>query len=307
MMSRLRQKGVALITVLLVFALLAIIAGQIVTRNMADLRQTASLVDSAQAYYYALGGEALARQILARDFQADDSVDNLEEDWAKEVQAFQLDDGVMAIKVIDLQGLFNLNNLVDASGKVVVAAQEDFIRLLEELNLNTNYAYQLQDWIDKDDLVAAKGAEKKDYADSSYLVANQGLTDRSELRLLLSMKAADYRALRDHVVALPEATTYNLNTLDATILKALAPAIGDADVNSFMTRQQQGGYTQAAGWYAAEGKALAAIGSRAGVASHYFEVRVTVNYADRVCVLRSQLYRAGDGKITVIKRQQGNE
>ena len=69
MASGSRQRGIALITVLLVFALAAIIASDVASRIYRDIRKTSNLINSKQAYHYALAGEQFARQILFRDYR----------------------------------------------------------------------------------------------------------------------------------------------------------------------------------------------------------------------------------------------
>ena len=62
------QGGVALITVLLVFAIATVIAGSIVERNFMDVRRMERQLVYGQTWQYALAGEAFARQILYTDF-----------------------------------------------------------------------------------------------------------------------------------------------------------------------------------------------------------------------------------------------
>lgn len=304
-----QQRGVALISVLLVFALATVIAQQILSRNYADLRKTANMIDSQQADYFALGGEALARQILYRDFSAGKParVDALTDHWAGDFAPFEISEGKMDIQIIDLQSLFNLNNLVTATGVPNTAAFAEFQRLLKKLDLSEGYAAQLMDWLDNNDQLTAGGAEKSEYTGRGYITSNMPMFDRSELRLLLDMTFEDYIQLRDYVVALPVTTKYNLNTIDATMAAALAPS-PQWSAESFQARQERGGYTDVNQWMAAEGQPLSAVKNRASVSSEYFEVRVTVHYLGRVSVLRTQLHRdESDGTITIIKRQQGIE
>ncbi|MDY0007561.1 MAG: type II secretion system protein GspK, partial [Spongiibacteraceae bacterium] len=57
----------ALISVLLIFALVVILASDIASRQYLDTRSTANLLGMRQAEYYALGAEEWARQMLYRD------------------------------------------------------------------------------------------------------------------------------------------------------------------------------------------------------------------------------------------------
>lgn len=301
-----RQRGVALITVLLVFALVTILAQQIVIRNIANSRRTANLIDSNQAYYFALGGESFARQILRRDFVSDSvKVDHLKETWSTGLDPLQIEEGEMVVQIRDLQSLFNVNNLVDERGSISATAVNDFTLLLRHLDLDEKYALRLQDWLDSDNFLTANGGEDLEYAEQPYRIANRHMSDATEMRLLLGMTAEDYYALQPYIVALPTATKYNLNTIDATIAEAFA---GAESMASFRSRQLTGGYNDVSQWLGGEGSKLSAMADRSAINSEYFEVRVEVNYSDRVNVLRTQLHRNNDtGDIIVVKRQQGLE
>jgi len=178
---RSEQRGVALITVLLVFALVAVIAAEMLHRSQLNLRSVGNLVETRQAYYYALGGEAYARQVLAKDIlDGHGNVNKLTEPWAqtREQQPFEIDNGQMQIEIDDLQARFNLNSLVNDSGTALQA----FVRLLNALQLNPNYAYEWKDWVDRDTARSANGAEDAEY--EGYLTP--GGAEASSVRLAVS-------------------------------------------------------------------------------------------------------------------------
>jgi general secretion pathway protein K len=313
----LKQQGVALITVLLVFALAAIITSQVASRNYRDIRKTANLINSKQAYHYALAGEQFARQLLFRDF--DDSElprsDRLSDNWANIDRVFDIDNGSMTIVITDQQGKFNLNNLLQDNGQVNTLAYSQFQGLLDELDIDRQLAVVLLDWLDSNSVAFKNGAEDPQYEELQYLTANQPLSDRSELRLLQQMAFEDYSRLKDYVVALPKTvneqavgiTKYNLNTLDAKLIEVLS--VGSANAERIVSRQQQGGYSTVSQWFSnGEANALQAVQNQLSADSVFFELLITAVYDDRVSIIRSQLYRdPQDGKITLIKRQQGIE
>lgn len=315
-----KQCGVALISVLLVFALVAIIASEIMSRNFLDIKKTANLINSKQAYYYALAGEQLARQLLYRDFVDDtaERSDTLTDIWALELPPFNIDNGEMTIEISDLQGRFNLNNLRQDNGSINAGPLSQFNRLLSNEGISEAMGSQLADWLDSDNVVLGDGGEDTDYLEKRYLPANGPLADRSELRLLKSMDFQDYDKLKELVVALPgreeegksAVTKYNLNTLDAKIIEALSGSgQGAGSADRIKSVQEQGGYTTVGRWMSlSETQGLQGIRGQLTTKSDYFEVRVKVVYAERVRMLRSQLYRdPNDGTITVLKRQQGRE
>ena len=81
-LSAQRQRGVALITALLIVALATIAAVAMASRQQLDVRRTANILDGDQAFFYALGVESWARRILVRD-QRDGQIDHPGEDWAQ--------------------------------------------------------------------------------------------------------------------------------------------------------------------------------------------------------------------------------
>ena len=60
-------RGAALLTAILITALVTITAAAMATRQQLDIRRTSNLVNGDQAWLYSLGMEAWALQILARD------------------------------------------------------------------------------------------------------------------------------------------------------------------------------------------------------------------------------------------------
>ncbi len=301
-----RQKGVALITVLLVFALVAVLAAAMLRRGQLNLRSVGNLVDTRQGYYYALAGEAFARQMLARQALQQTGQDKLTQAWAKtaQQQPFAIDQGTLTVAISDLQGRFNLNTLVDDNGLAVTDASAQFQRLLSALGLDSRYVSEWQDWIDKDQRRQANGAEDADYTD--YLTANAREADISALRLLHSMKPEDYALLAPHVTVLPVSTSINVNTADASVLRSLSPIITDAVAAQVIARQQAEGYDDAATFTQAAGLSAAAqTVPTVEVASSYFEVLVTVVYDERWQRLRTVLRRDINGSkvtFTVLSR-----
>lgn len=329
MRARGRQKGVALITVLLVFALAAIIASDVASRNFRDIRKTSNFINSKQAYHFALAGEQFARQILYRDFVAEKDlrVDTLRDSWADIAETFDIEEGVMTIEITDAQSKFNLNNLIDEAGQVRSSSLNTLRQLLSLLRVDESVAMRLVDWQDRNQIALKGGAEDEIYQQLGYLTANQPIVDRTELRLLHELSVSDYNTLKDHVVALPlsvgdkktSQTKYNLNTLDAKIIESIltsanggsasSTSASSGDISRIIARQKAGGYDSLPKW-SANGyiDSSSITGSRFSVSSEFFEILVKVKYDQRISVIRTQVYRdSSDGKITLLKRQQGIE
>lgn len=106
-----RENGAALISVLLIFTIITILVSQLITRSQADIERTYWLTTEAQAYQYAVGGELLARQVLHSQYQALKSEGLTMSPVPELLPLYQPDHGEMAVEIIDLQGLINLNNI----------------------------------------------------------------------------------------------------------------------------------------------------------------------------------------------------
>ncbi len=207
------QRGVAVITAILIVALVTSVIAAMLWQNAVRLRQMENLKELAQAEQVELAAVDWARAILAYDARQN-SVDHLGELWATPVAPIAAEGGEVSGKITDQQGLYNLNNLA-AGGVANEPEVQAFQRLLSSLSLPPELANALADWIDKDSVVRFPGgAEDMDYLslDTPYRTANQPLTEVSGLYRVKGYSAAVVEALRPYVTALPTATTINLNT-----------------------------------------------------------------------------------------------
>ena len=107
------QKGVALISVLLVVAVLVAITTRLLSGHNLVVHHHSASFEQNQALQYAYGAETFARQVLFEDHSSSGpGVDHLGESWARQVLPFELDDiGYMEAQITDLNGCFNLNSL----------------------------------------------------------------------------------------------------------------------------------------------------------------------------------------------------
>jgi general secretion pathway protein K len=228
-MSRRHQRGVALITAVLIVALATILAVDVGFKGYLDQRRTANAFALDQSFEIALGGEAWASDALRRDKLQSPKQDDFTEEWATPIPPIPLDDiGEFEGQLEDLQGRFNLNNLVafDNSGvsKVDPAAVKRLERLLEILELEPKWANIIADWIDSDgDPGFPDGAEDTVYTGLTppYRTANMPITRATELLALPEFGLERYRKLAPFVTALPAGTTINVCTASPELLDAL--------------------------------------------------------------------------------------
>lgn len=229
-MSRRRQRGVALITAVLIVALATILAVDVGFRGYLDQRRTANAFALDQSFEIALGGEAWASHALRQDKIQSPKQDDFTEAWATPIPPIPLEDvgGEFEGQLEDLQGRFNINNLVtyDSAGAGIVnkPAVERLERLLEFLELEPKWANFIADWIDTDNNANfPDGAEDPVYTGLSppYRTANMPITRTSELLALPEFGLERYRKLEPFITALPAGTTINLCTASPELLDAL--------------------------------------------------------------------------------------
>ena len=226
------QSGIALITALLIVSLVTIAAVAMASRQQLDIRRTANILQGDQAYVFALGGEAIARQVLIKDKAA---IDEMEDDWAVEVPPMPFKGGFLQFSMKDMAGLFNLNNLIDVDGKPSQYDVERFRQLIDVLKNDDEASEELKqvftndlvnavvDWIDADTDILSGGAEDSDYLERErpYRAANRIMVSPSELMLVKGFTPVIYNAVRPFVITLPERTKLNVNTAKEQVIRAL--------------------------------------------------------------------------------------
>jgi general secretion pathway protein K len=234
-----RQKGVALITALLIVALVTVTAVAMTSRQQLDIRRTANILQGDQAYVFALGGEAFAKQVLKKD---DAKVDHKEEDWATQLPPMPFQGGILQFTLDDLNGRFNLNNLVKEGKR----SDNDVARFAQLLNvlkvkdeasddfkqiISSDLANAVVDWIDADTDAQPGGAEDNDYLERErpYRAANQLMVSASELMLVQGFTPQIYKAIQPYVTALPVRTKINVNTAKNEVLQAMFEDIACPD------------------------------------------------------------------------------
>lgn len=304
-MNATRQRGVAVVTAILVVALVASVAAYLARQNHVFIRHMENRQALAQAEALALAAIDWTRAILAEDAR-NNSVDYLNEPWASTIAPIETDGGELWGRLIDQQGLFNLNNLA-RGGRASETDMAHFRRLLAALGLPAQLADAAADWIDADGAVRLPGgAEDVDYLalNPPYRAANRPFIDVAELIRVKGYDAATVERLRPFVTALPVPTAVNLNTAPTVVLAAVL-GNGAADAATVMAARGARPFADRRDFAArlpevAQRAAVDAV----GFGSRYFlaEVRVRVR---RVQTRRAALLqREGQGWPSVLWRRQ---
>ncbi len=304
---KLFQTGIALITVLLIVAIATMLAVAMTSRQQLDIFRTTNLIHHDQAYLYALGGESWSKWILWREAQ-DSQIDHLHESWAIPLPPLPIEGGTLHGQLEDLQGRFNLNNLVP-DGKVNPDEVIRFQRLLKALELPPALAQIVVDWIDPDEEPQIPdGAEDNIYLLQTppYRAANTLFRSPSEVRLLATVDQEIYQKLLPHICTLPTRTPINVNTATLPILMTLADGLTADEVNQLLTNREQKPFQtiqevithQALAGYKVETEAMA-------VNSEYFLLTVHVQI-DRAKARLSTVLHRDRNRVEIVMRSQGD-
>lgn len=310
MISRLRmQRGIAVITVLLALAIGVLICSEVIMRVYNGMKRSGNHFNTQQAWEYALGGEAWARQQLAEDFEKDKKtarVDHLLEKWAAPGQKINVEGGSIEIEIYDMQSRFNLNNLVDEKGVIDAAAVTMLRSLLSYVGVRPAYADMAARWASyADDTDNMYGTEK-----TPYRAGDTQFGSVSELRQLRDIEMLEYRRIQPFVSALPVPVTVNINTAPEPVLASMTDNSEQTveRLKSFLEqrKQQLNGYTSPDTFIELMNLDEDEIGEQLGVSSEYFEVRVIAEYNGRRVWLSSVLFRDEQtGEISLLSRDTG--
>jgi len=308
-----RQRGVALITAIVLVAIATVLAVHIGTRAALDLRRTTGLVALDQGWHVALGAEAWAAEVLSEDFNDNPEVDDLSEAWAQPLPPLPVDGGEVRGALEDMQGRFNLNSLVTAEREVDPDSVERFRRLLVFVGAQPRWASMMADWIDQDSMAEIpEGAEDATYLAQNppYRTANGLVTTTTEMMALPGMTREEFERIRPYVAALPRDTKINLCTAKAPVLAALIEGgtdFGDADLlaanrknGCFPTLADLQATVPATEWQETLSK-------RVSQTSNWFRAVTAVRIGTSEFTLYSLIERNGSAGIRTAIRSTGNE
>ena len=310
-MKRKADRGVALITAMLITALVASLAAGLAWDSALDVRRTMVLLFHEQGNQVALGAESWIRNIL-RDDGIDSQTDHLGELWAQELPGLPIDSdtvqGAVSGTIVDLNGRFNVNNLLDAAGKVDPDILEQFRRLLVALDIDPRFAGLTADWIDADQNASfPDGAEDSIYTGMTpaYRAYNRPLVNVTEIAALEGMDKDSFDRLLPHITALPGRTDINVNTATPAVLQSLDENIDASLVETWLSEREESGFAdinQSFSTYVTNDR----MKSQLAETSEYFQLKAVVQIDTVRVTYYSILLRAPNGgPVTTILRSLG--
>lgn len=196
-----RQRGIALVTVLLVLSLALLLVGGMLRGQVTSSRSTAMQVQHKQLWQAALGAEHMA---VARLEQALRTLN--EADWRAPQRDLAFADARVDLHIEDLAGRFNIGSIVDLQQPPKIYL-ERWQRLLKTLQLPASLLVPEAN-ANEPSTPAAQGRVP--------MAADIGL-----LRLREGVNAQVLRRLEPWVVWLPAQVGLNVNTASPTVLATL--------------------------------------------------------------------------------------
>ncbi len=324
------QKGVALITVMLIVALIAILATQMTARLQLQMQRTTNIGSNQQAYWYAMGAEAFAKRVLIQSLEDDAEVTHLGQMWAQGENTFPVAFGQITGEITDLQSCFNLNALRTDDGSSVKGATKPIARkafeeLLIALSIESVGSFEaesmadaLSDWLDTDESITGSGgAEDSDYAakEFPYLTANHYLASIGELRVIEHFSVEVINKLKDYVCVLPGSNLnkVNINTIAQDKPEILVAMLGISqnDASQALSAREEEGFKSVDDFFALPELSKAQISAdqkqQFAVKSEYFKLKATASFNNSYFALNTIMQVDNKNNISVISRIIGRE
>ena len=275
------NRGIALITVILMVSVLVALAIEHNRSARADIYDAANISDGIALTYIARSGFYGAAALLLK--ANDEGATTLLDDWAN-TEALSVrsreffDNGYFVVRVEDEMGKIPLNKLAESA-----VFRSTLTRLLSQPEFGLDRAKaeeivaSIKDWIDEDNDVTSGGAESSYYLslDSPYRAKNAPLDCIEELLMVKGITkeifagTKEKAGLADYVTADGDGLI-NINTAPLLVLRSLSDAITPSiaqEMDEYRRNKNSGDLDQA--WYRRYEDTLTDI---ATVNSSYFKI-----------------------------------
>lgn len=268
-----RQRGVALLSVLLVMSLALLLTAAMLRSHLLMLQGSTRHLHQVQLRQLALSAEAWAKLTLEAT-EDDRQRVHTAQPWAHAIWPFATDGAQINLHIEDLSGRFNLNALL-SEGHVDRVAGQRWMRLLGSLGLGP-----------------------------LELPATGAVQELSQLRVLPGIDGAFLRRLEPWVATLPEDAALNINTAPAQVL-AMFDGVSMATAQALVAQRPDDGYASAQAF--THDPLIAGLGINSqglGIGSRWFRVSVEVSLGTSRLRLVSEVERERkNGRWRVVQRR----
>jgi general secretion pathway protein K len=309
-----RQRGVAIITALLLTTLAVTIVASLFWQQQVQVRSMENQRLHLQTRWVLRGGLDWLRLILNQDALSNRNVTAETGAWATPLAETRLDDYIerertdnekydatLSGQATDAQARYNLANLA-SGGAVNLVQVQVFQSLLQNLRMDPQLAKAVAEQVRRGQKIAPASGSGEAMGGGTPASAPVG--DGSEplevmrvedLLAVTGFKQQDIEKLRDFVIVLPEATTINVNTASAELLTAIVENYSTSEATALIQFRRRSPFSSKGDFEnALNGKKLKQ-GVTYDLKSNYFLVTSHVRLERAALDAQSLLKREKDG------------
>ncbi|WP_271043919.1 type II secretion system minor pseudopilin GspK [Pseudomonas sp. VB3] len=292
-----KQRGMAIISALLIAAVVAVLAGAMLTRQSVFTRSLEAEQLRVQGTWLLQGALQASRQQLW-DARRKEVLTRLDQPWARPFA------GVVEGRLDDEQGKFNLRNLVSQQ-QPDVAQLQSFQRLCQLLGIDPNTSQRISQRVLASYAQRAGGSDVSSLHSTSPEAAQTLLPARAPmLRSLddLALEPGVQQRLAAYVSVLPDNTWVNGNTASAEVLSAVVPGLSLSQAQGLVAERDSGR------WFINRGDfvnrlrmpQLLVDSVQVGITSEWFRWHGRARREQRRVAVEALLYRPEDRQPQVI-------
>jgi general secretion pathway protein K len=250
-----RQRGVAVVTALLLTTLAVTIVASLFWQQQVQVRSMENQRLQLQTRWILRGALDLSRLILNQDMQDFPNFTPLSGVWATPLEETRLDDYVererlqgenfdatLSGRMTDAQSRYNLANLA-ASKQVDPTQLAIFQKLLTNLRLDPGLAQGVAELVAQSQSLPVQPQQQQSNSTGQEPME---LVRAEDLLAVSGFSPPAIDQLRDYVIVLPNGTTpINVNTAPAELLSALVPALTLSEAAAMVNTRKTVFYRQA--------------------------------------------------------------
>ena len=284
-----RQRGVAVITALLLTTLAITIVASLFWQQQVQVRSIENQRLQLQKQWIMRGAMDYAMLILNEDAK-NSQTDNLTEPWAVPLADTRLDqyvengrsdadasDATLSGNIVDAQSRYNLANLC-VNGTINPREILAFQRLLVNLRLNPELAQAAAETM----LATQRRAPNPTAGTGGSEPTQAGLVQVEDLLAVPGVSVDTLNKLKNYVIVLPRPTPINLNTAPAEIIAARIETLSLSDATALVASRERAFFIDGADFInRLQSRQISLSGNDVSVTTNYFLVngRIRLNRA----------------------------
>ncbi|WP_426173037.1 type II secretion system minor pseudopilin GspK [Massilia sp. TWR1-2-2] len=303
-----RQRGVAVITALLLTTLAVTIVASLFWAQQVQVRSMENQRLHLQTKWILRGALDWAGLVLRQDAR-DNDYTSLNQVWATPLAETRLDqyierervagevfDATLSGRIVDATSRYNLTNLAAQRTPTLVQVGI-YRRLLTNLKLDPALAERTAIAVASAQVVVAGGEPLTEVGPKPVPKTNNApvrLTQLDDLLTIPGYTVEVVNKLRDFVIVLPDVTTVNVNTAPPEVLAALIDGFSLAEANALVARRKSAAWLNI-GQFSTELNGKSLVDKAGGVKSNYFLVYSRVRL-DRAALDAEALINRDDAR-----------